>query len=368
MRPTTAIAISGGIDSLVAGYLLKREGHDVIGIHFVTGYETGDAGIPSSSPNSGIDASLQRIDDASRRISPITDRLDIPLKVVDVSTDFQNRVVDYFILAYRSGLTPNPCLVCNPSIKFDVVLNLAVAAGATRLATGHYARVALGPDGRLRLLRGLDRRKDQSYFLGFLPREKLEKAIFPLGEMTKDRVRLFAEKTGLKPVTTGESQDICFIRGNTYAQFVSRQPGFEENPGLIEDIRGNIIGEHRGLHRFTIGQRRGIDCPAPAPYYVVRLDRDRNRLVVGSREDLLVSECEVTEINWIGSPPKDPVRAETRIRYRHTAAPSEVCPLGVDRARVRFDNRQSAVTPGQGAVFYSGEEVLGGGFISRIGP
>ena len=337
-----AVAVSGGIDSLVAAHLLTQAGHSVFGIHFTTGHEP--------LPESGL-AHLQ-------------EQLGIPVHTVDLKAAFQQKVIDYFTRTYASGRTPNPCLACNPAIKFGRLLEIARNKGAGYLATGHYARIVRDTQGRRRLLKGIDATKDQSYFLAFLEQEQLVAARFPLGEMTKEQVRNTARSAGLTPARRKESQDVCFIPED-YPAFLAAQPGFASEPGCIEDVRGNRLGEHPGLHRFTVGQRRGINRPAAQPYYVVRLDPPRNRLVVGFREDLLSSECRVSETNWIISRPDLPLRAEVRVRYRHTAVPAVVHPQADGTARVVFDTPEPAVTPGQGAVFYKGEAVLGGGWIEE---
>jgi len=361
---TTAIAISGGIDSLVAAYLLKDAGHDVVGIHFTTGYER--------------ESSVQ----ISRQIRNIGDRLGIKTEIADCSSEFKSKVVDYFIRTYLNGQTPNPCLVCNPCIKFGAVLDIARRDfGASRLATGHYARVISSAGGRWayhfikksppeensrirwHLLKGLDAKKDQSYFLAFLSQEQLASACFPLGEMTKSQVRELAVSKGLVPIVKEESQDVCFIRGTDYGEFLVQECCIGPEPGAIEDVSGKVLGEHRGLHLFTVGQRRGINCPAAEPYYVARIDRKNNRLIVGFKQDLLTWECRVSGINWIAHEPASPVKVFVRVRYRHQAVSCTLFPQDRRTAIVRFDSAQSAVTPGQGAVFYDGDEVLGGGWI-----
>ncbi|GBC61086.1 tRNA 2-thiouridine(34) synthase MnmA [Desulfonema ishimotonii] len=344
MKPLTAIALSGGIDSLVAAHLLKVKGHRLIGIHFTTGYET-------VSPD---------------QVRDIARQLGIPVKIMDCSAAFRSCVVDYFIDTYRRGQTPNPCMICNPAIKFGTVADFARTLGADRLATGHYARVRRDEKdtGRCRLLKGADRKKDQSYFLAFLNQAQLAAASFPLGEMTKSEVRQLAAEAGLTPTEGRESQDICFIP-DSYGDFLVRQGGVIPRPGPIADISGRQIGEHKGLHLFTVGQRRGINCPASEPYYVVRTDVRHNRLIVGLKQDLLCPECRVSRINWIAPQPDGPIRAEVRIRYRHKAVPAEIIPQEDQTAVVRFEKPESAVTPGQGAVFYREDEVLGGGLIQR---
>jgi tRNA-uridine 2-sulfurtransferase len=356
MTPLTAVALSGGVDSMVAAFLLKEQGHEVLGVHFTTGFEQpADRSAQPTAPGTPADPMPDLCDRARR--------LGIVLHRVDLARDFRREVVDYFTETYRKGETPNPCMGCNPRIKFGALLDWAETAGARFLATGHYAKVLHGNDGRSRLLKGADPAKDQSYFLARLTRRQLAHAVFPLGALTKRRVRAIAAEHRLGPASSEESQDVCFVRTGGYADFIGRR---NSPPGLIEDTSGVIVGEHLGLHRFTVGQRRGINRPAAHPFYVVRIDRGRNRLVVGTREELLSTGCRVVDINWIAPPPAGPVRVATRVRYRHLEAPSAVTPTGPDSALVRFDAPQSAVTPGQSAVFYAGEEVLGGGFIAAL--
>ncbi len=348
MKPVTAIAVSGGVDSLVAAHLLKERGHHVLGVHFYTGFER-------DAP--GVDA-------AAKKISRISDQLDIPIHVVDASAEFTTRVVDYFSQTYERGRTPNPCLVCNPRIKFGTILREARTLGASTLATGHYARVEKDDPHHPRLRKGLDPRKDQSYFLAFLGPAQLSAARFPLGRLTKSETWEIAAKNGLAPVVEGESQDVCFIKGVSYGQFLEGRPGFQPRPGPIVDAHGKALGRHEGLHLFTVGQRRGINCPGPAPYYVIRMDAGKNMLVVGEREELFAPGCLVENMNWIRPAPDAPVNVRVRLRYRHKAAPATVFPKPDGQALVRFETPLSAVTPGQGAVFYQDDEVLGGGWIA----
>ena len=344
-----AVALSGGVDSLVSAFLLRQEGWDVFGVHFVTGYETRAGNDPCPDPVAA----------AADRVGPLADRLQIPLHVVDVRAEFKQSVVAYFTDTYRQGKTPNPCLVCNPVVKFGTVFEKARKMGADRFATGHYARI----DDQGRLLRGIDRTKDQSYFLAFLTARQRAGAVFPLGDRRKKDVVATAEAEALVPAT-GESQDACFVKDGDYRAFLTQHPGFDPEPGPIVDLTGKRIGTHRGLYGFTVGQRRGINIPAAEPYYVIRLEPDRNRIVVGHKADTMTDRCRVEAIRWPGPAPRGPFRADTRVRYRHRAAASTVIPAGQQTAAVRFDTPQSAVTPGQGAVFYDGDVVLGGGFIS----
>jgi len=365
MKQITAIALSGGIDSLVAAYLLKQQGQHVIGIHFITGFETRTSRHPNNRfiKDSNTAGFWANQDSHSLKIADIANQLGITVKIVDISTDFKLKIVDYFTQTYLSGKTPNPCLVCNPSIKFGTLLTCALKLGASRLATGHYARISTDSMGRFHLLCGIDRKKDQSYFLAFMAQKQLARACFPLGKMTKSDVRRLAKEKGLRPGKKKESQDICFIKGNKYGDFLLQQRDFKAKPGDIVDIKGNILGRHNGLHLFTIGQRRGINCPASEPYYVVKIDIKQNQLVVGLKEDLLSSSCRVSNINWIIEKPSSPLDVNTRVRYRHSAVRSRLIPDGETSAKIVFNTPQSAVTPGQGAVFYKDDEVVGGGWI-----
>jgi tRNA-specific 2-thiouridylase len=351
MKQTTAVAISGGVDSLMSACILKEQGQHVIGIHFITGFEAASAytRVPGS--------------DKKNKVLKIGEQLGIPVDIVDIRDEFQEKIVDYFCRTYRNGRTPNPCMQCNPTIKFGTIFAYAQKIGAQKLATGHYARIKKDQNGDHHLFKGLDPKKDQSYFLARLTRQQLANACFPLGELKKSDVKKWAAQKGLYPVTRGESQDVCFIKDQAYAEFLTKQTGFDPQPGLIENVNGQVIGEHRGLHLFTIGQRRGINCPGPQPYYVIRLDAERNRLIIGTRDDLLSTECRVTDINWIGKEPIASMKIHTRVRYRTIEVESTVIPQDNHTALVQFKIPQPSVTPGQGAVFYRGEEVLGAGWI-----
>ncbi len=340
MKTATAVAISGSVDSLMADHLLKRQGHRVFGLHFVTGYEK------------------QVLD-----IGAVAGQLDIEIHLLDLRSDFSATVVDYFIRTYRDGQTPNPCLVCNPAIKFGSLLDAARQRGADRLATGHYARIQNDDDGTVHLLRGIDSTKDQSYFLAFLDQEQLSQACFPLGDYRKTEVKAMAAAEGYRPVTHGESQDACFIKERSYGDFLERHASSLPEAGDIVDRQGHVLGRHGGLHRYTVGQRRGLNCPAAEPYYVLQLDTRNNRLVVGFKKETLSRQCRVGQVNWIRPSRRMPMRVDTRLRYRHRGAPSTLQRSSSGEWFVRFDEPQSAITPGQGAVFYQQDEVVGGGFI-----
>jgi len=342
-----AVALSGGIDSLAAAFLLLRQGREVIGLHFRTGHESYPA------------------EQSRERAARLSRMLGVPVHFEDLSGDFERIVVDYFIAGYRSGETPNPCVVCNPRIKFGVLLERARRHGAELLATGHYAAVRRDPAGRWRLFKGRDPAKDQSYFLFALGQEQLARACFPLAEMTKGEVSLLAARHGLEPVEPRESQDVCFVPGGDYTALLRRYDEAILRPGPIATADGRVIGEHPGLAAFTIGQRRGIDCPAAFPYYVLRKERDGNRLIVGPRSELYAAACRVSAVNWIAPRPEAPIAARVRVRYRSPETPARILPCGIGAASVEvvFEAPQPAIAPGQAAVFYRDDEVLGGGFI-----
>lgn len=366
MNKHVAVAISGGIDSLYSAFLLKKSGYDVTGIHFTTGYE-----IPVYPEKKPAKDALTRItwnsstsvaESTVLTMAAISEQLDIPVHIIDISEQFTSEVVNYFVDGYRRDITPSPCLKCNPSIKFGSVLNYALTFGADLFATGHYVRTKVGSEGQVHLLKGIDTTKDQSYFLAFLSSEQLQKSLFPLGDMTKKSVVQQARLEGLTPVSNKESQDVCFISGN-YKSFLATQPGFESHPGPVITIDGTVVGKHTGLSSYTIGQRRGINCPGPYPYYVLRLDTESNTLVVGSKSDLLADSCIIETPHWINNEPEIPTRVFSRIRYSHKGIESTV-DFSDNTWNIRFDEPVSSVTPGQGAVFYSGDEVLGGAWIT----
>ena len=354
MEKHVAVALSGGLDSAVAAALLKSENHKVMGLHFRTGYETLPGGVDSSDRLSRLDSRAERV----------ASQIHIPFEVVDCSQAFESQVVRYFVDSYRSGQTPNPCMVCNQRIKFGLMLEIAKARGASIFATGHYAGIRREEGERLCLIKGVDQEKDQSYFLALLNQEQLARASFPLGAYTKKQVKDMAVSFGLTSLKEGESQELCFVGERNYKEFLSKHAGLPGTPGEIVNTAGDVLGHHNGLHAFTVGQRKGINIPGPAPYYVLRLDQERNRLVIGSKPELTATECLVREINWIGfEPPDKPVTVHTRIRYRHQEAKSILTPLSGRSAMIRFSTPQYAITPGQAAVFYRGERVLGGGWI-----
>lgn len=342
----TAVALSGGIDSLVSAFLLKQKGVDIFGLHFITGHESGSGRI-----------------DPQHRITHLARLLDIKIHALEIHENFENHVINYFISTYASGRTPNPCMVCNREIKFGIMLDYARSLGADRLATGHYARTQYLGGDRYGLTKGIDPQKDQSYFLAMLTPVQLASACFILGDKTKNEVRQIAKNNDLEPFYKYESQDICFIREGSCQDFLHSRLDRGYESGDIVDSKGRLIGRHNGLFRYTIGQRRGINCPASEPYYVLEIDADQNRLIVGFRESLYKNRCRIYGVNWIHPKPGGPVDVETRIRYRHEAVESMITPEGCHGAVIEFKTPQPAVTPGQAAVCYQGDKVVAAGWI-----
>lgn len=344
-----AVAMSGGVDSTTAALLLARAGHRVTGLTMRVA--------PEGAPGAG----------APQRAAAAAERLGIPHRVVDLRGPFLDQVVRPFARDYCRGLTPNPCARCNVAMKFGVLARAAAELGCPVLATGHYVRrVPAGKPGRFRLLKGCDPRKDQSYFLFGLTQEQLARSRFPLGELTKDEVRRLAAENGLPESAARESQDICFLEhyGDDSLPDLAARFSCAPARGEIVDTNGEVLGAHDGIHRFTVGQRRGLGLPSTRPYFVLRLDAGDNRVVVGREEDLYRRRLRLSRANWVPGPhPALPLEAEVRIRYRHPGAPATIRPGPGGRLEVLFDKPQRAVTPGQAGVIYQGEEVLGGGWI-----
>ena len=347
-KETVAVAVSGGVDSMVTAFLLKEHGHPVLALHMILR--------PEDPPEPG------------KQIRELTGRLAVPLHLVDLRRAFQERVIKPFVEAYKRGKTPNPCVVCNPRIKFSLLQEKAAELGAKTLATGHYARILSdSSNGSLRLFRGRDRAKDQSYFLYRLNQAQLARTFFPLGDYLKREVKKLAAEAGMGGYYRPESQEICFISANDYRDFLEEHLGSDlPGPGPVLDLDNRQLGKHEGIHRYTIGQRRGIGIPSSAPYYVVELEPDSNTVRVGSKSDLRRKELLVKSVNWIAmSPPSPNFEALVRVRSRHKEAPAMV-KAGEEDTLVKFFEPQEAITPGQSAVFYRDDEVLGGGIIERV--
>ncbi|MDT7605425.1 MAG: tRNA-uridine 2-sulfurtransferase [Acidobacteriota bacterium] len=365
-----AVAMSGGVDSSAAAAVLKEAGHELVGFTMQLWNQRRGLSVDADGePLPSRCCSLDDVYDARR----VAEELGFPFYVLNLEKDFERDVVAPFVASYLAGETPIPCVACNSRLKFASLDRLARSLGCDKVATGHYARVEYDEQAdRYRLLRGCDERKDQTYFLWELTQSQLSHAMFPLGEMSKPEVREIARRHDLAVAEKAESQEICFVPDGDYAGFIDRYLDSEgrsdDAPGAgeIVDTSGRTVGEHAGIHRYTVGQRRGLGLSAERPLYVVQIDATRRRVVVGGDEELLSREFTAAGVNWIAfDEPADPVRAEVRVRYRHEAAPATVEMIGDGRARVVFDEPQRAITPGQATVFYRGEEVLGGGWIAR---
>ncbi len=347
-------ALSGGVDSSTTAALLVEQGYEVIGVMMRLWAEEGQGGATNRC------CSLEAVEDARR----VCYALDIPFHLINYEREFKREVVDPFIAEYARGRTPNPCLACNRYIKFDLLLRQALAMDARYLATGHYARVRQ-VDGRYQLLKGRDQEKDQSYVLYMLGQEELQHLLFPLGDYTKEQVRAMARQQGLPVADRAESQDLCFLVDNDYRRFLQAQAPETVQPGPILDTTGRIIGQHKGLPFYTIGQREGLGIAAPEALYVMRIDVARNALVAGAKADLGQRELAATEVNYVsGRIPDEPLEITAKIRYQAVEAEALLTPLDNGRARVIFAQPQRDITPGQGVVFYQGQTVLGGGTIS----
>ncbi|MEK7374638.1 MAG: tRNA 2-thiouridine(34) synthase MnmA [Thermodesulfobacteriota bacterium] len=344
------VAMSGGVDSAVAALLLKDRGHEVVGVTMCLGVVPAEGGRAKC-------CGPREIEDARR----VCRTLGIRHYVMDFAADLEENVIRPFVEEYCRGRTPNPCVACNRSIKFGSFLAKALAWGFDGIATGHYAGIEL-ENGAYRLKRPKDRRKDQTYFLHAIPKEALAKVLFPLAEYTKEEVRGFAKRAGLPVFDKPESQDICFIPAEGHGAFLrSRGAGIE--PGDIADREGRVLGRHRGIACYTIGQRGGLGISSPTPLYVLKIDAARNRLVVGEKRELRSESLVADQVNWLVD--AIPEEAWAKIRYAHRAARCRISQNG-DRLAVRFAEPQEAVSPGQSVVFYDGVTVLGGGVIQEV--
>jgi tRNA-specific 2-thiouridylase len=365
-----AVAMSGGVDSSAAAAILKEQGHELVGFTMQLWNQRRGINVDENGePLPSRCCSLDDVYDARR----VAEGLDFPFYVLNLEKEFERDVVQPFVNSYLNGETPIPCVACNSRLKFASLDKLAVSLGCDKVATGHYARVEFDQaTKRYRLLRGRDSQKDQSYFLWELTQDQLSRALFPLGELSKSDARQAARDNQLAVAEKKESQEICFVPDGDYAGFIDRylaaeaQSDRQPGGGEIVTSKGTVLGTHNGIHRYTIGQRRGLGIAQPRPLYVLGIIPDQNQVIVGGDDELLRKEFTAAGVNWIAfAAPADDVRAEVRVRYRHTAAPATITSLAAGRVRVEFAEPQRAITPGQATVFYRGDEVLGGGWIVK---
>jgi tRNA-uridine 2-sulfurtransferase len=347
------VAMSGGVDSSVAAALLKEQGYDVIGMMLRLWSEPGkEESNRCCTPDSMAQA---------RRVAA---KLGIPFYVIDAKDVFRETVVQYFLDGYARGETPNPCLICNRQIRWTFLLDRALALGADYMATGHYVRIRKTESGTFELWRAVDRSKDQSYVLHVLSQEKLARALFPIGDYPKSEIRAIAEKFGLPTASRKDSQDLCFLAGEDYRNFLQRNAAEMLQPGEILTREGRAVGTHTGLANYTIGQRKGLGLASPVPLYVLGKDSGTNSLIVGTQEELGSRELFARDVHWLsGETPTGPFRAEVKIRYTAKESEALVIPMHGDQAQVQFDAPQRDITAGQAAVFFQEDLLIGGGII-----
>lgn len=338
MNKKVFVGLSGGVDSSVAAALLKQKGYDVEGISLVL------------TPND--DGS------ASRDAKAVADALSIPLHIIDLKSAFAERVIDYFVEEYKLGRTPNPCIRCNETIKFGLMLEKALEMGADFLATGHYAKTAL-ENGKY-LLKAADSVKDQSYFLYRLNQDQLSHVLFPIADMEKEDTRAIARELGLPVADKGDSQEICFIPDNDYVKFIKEYSSFESVPGNFVDLNGNVIGQHSGIINYTVGQRKGLGVAFGEPMFVTKIDAKTNEVVLAPNGFQETSEFFVDNLSESFT---SECKLDVKIRYKASRVSATIIPIENGKVKVVFDVPQRAVTPGQSAVFYDGDTVVGGGYI-----
>jgi len=357
MAKRVVVAMSGGVDSSVAAALCVQQGYDVIGMMMRLWSEDGGAGGANRC------CTPDQMNDART----VADQLGIPFYVLDTREVFKGTIVQFFIDQYSAGVTPNPCLECNRHIRFEWLLNNALALDADYLATGHYARIRQGAEGDFQLFKGLDDAKDQSYVLSVMGQPQLSHVLFPVGEYSKPRVRELAAEFSLPVASKHDSQDLCFVADNDYRRFLAQNAPAAIQPGPIMLRSGQVVGEHTGLPNYTVGQRKGINIAWSEPLYVLGTNATRNALIVGPQTALGGETLTANRVHWIsGRVPDTPFRAEVKIRYKARPAWGLVTPLSDERFSITFDAPLRDITPGQGAILYDGERCLGGGIIEKL--
>ncbi|MCI9070650.1 tRNA 2-thiouridine(34) synthase MnmA [uncultured Clostridium sp.] len=357
-KKKVVIGMSGGVDSSVAAYLLKEQGYDVIGVTMQIWQEDKDY-----TEREGGCCSLSAVDDARR----VANKIGIPFYVMNFRDSFKEKVIDYFVQEYIDGKTPNPCIACNKHLKFDELLRKAQGIGADYVATGHYAKIEKDENGRYLLIRSDDDRKDQTYALYNFTQEQLAHTLMPCGEYTKDRIREIAKEIGLSVYNKKDSEEICFIPDNDHGRYISEARPLEVTPGNFVDKNGNILGKHKGIVYYTIGQRKGLGIALGRPVFVTDINPRTNEVVLGPEEDIFKTDLVAKDVNFIPFDKlEEPITVEAKVRYSGRPAEAVISPLRGGKIKVSFKEKQRAITKGQSVVFYQGNKVVGGGIIAGI--
>lgn len=353
---TVVVGMSGGVDSSVAAYLLKKQGYRVIGVTMQIWQDEEEAALEENGGCCGLSA----VDDARR----VANRLDIPYYVMNFKNEFKEKVIDYFVDEYVHGRTPNPCIACNRYVKWEALLERSLSIGADYIATGHYARVVCLENGRYALKRSATLAKDQTYALYNLTQEQLKRTLMPVGEYTKDEIREIAKECELLVADKPDSQDICFVPDGDYASYIEQTAGISMNPGNFVDVSGKVLGTHKGIVHYTVGQRKGLGLALGYPAFVTEIRPDTNEIVIGTKEDSMVRVVRANQINFMSVETiTEPIRVFAKIRYNHRGAWATLEKTGEDEVVCTFDEPQGAPAPGQALVFYDEDIVMGGGSI-----
>lgn len=357
-KKKVVVGMSGGVDSSVASYLLKEQGYDVIG---VTMQIWQDSDVETQSMEGGC-CGISAVDDARR----VANQLEIPYYVMNFKEDFQKYVIDYFLDEYQKGRTPNPCIACNRFVKWESLLLRSLQIGAEYIATGHYAQIVELENGRYAVKKSVTAHKDQTYALYNLTQDQLQHTLMPVGAYTKDEIRKIAEKISLRIANKPDSQEICFIPDNDYGKFIEENTNTQMVPGNFVDVEGNVLGEHKGIVHYTIGQRKGLGLSMGKPVFVLEIRPETNEVVIGDNEDVFTSKLKANRLNFMSIEKLEgEMKVYGKIRYSHKAAPCTIRMMGEDELECIFDSPQRAVTPGQAVVFYDEDVVVGGGTIIK---